>query len=113
MATVVELPIRYDLPAHRYRVTLSGAEFSLRFTFRDRTSSWYLDLFDVDGNPLALGRRLSPSYSPLLGVAVDRGPSGLLYVEGADPYERDGIRLFYVTDLEADTDLAVSATVDP
>lgn len=110
---VVELPIRFDLPAHRYRVTLSGVEFGLRFTFRDRTSSWYLDLFDVDGNPLALGRRLSPGYSPLLGVAVDRGPSGYLLVTGSDPYEREGIRLFYVTDVDAPAALAISATVDP
>jgi len=112
----IELPILTDEPSHRFRATLDGRKFVLRLTYRDRTASWYLDLYDVDEVPIALGRRLSPGSSPLLGVGVDRGPAGMLYVVGTEPYPRDGLRLIYIEAAEltaSATPSTLAVTVDP
>jgi len=112
---VVELPILHDLPSHRYRIQLGGVSYVVRLTYRDRLASWYLDLYDVDEEPIALGRRLSPRFSPLLGIGVDRGPSGLLYVEGPDRDGRDTVRLYHIdpTALVATDTVTLAVSVDP
>lgn len=91
-----KLPIYTDVPSHRYRIALDGVQYELRLTYRDRTASWYLDLWDEDGGALLLGRRLSPGWSPNFGVLTG-GPPGLLLVLGADPYPRGEIELWYYT----------------
>lgn len=94
-----KLPFLHDIPCHRYTVPLDGALYEVRLTYRERTGSWYLDLWDPLGAPLLLGRRLSPNWSPQGGVITD-GPPGLLAVFGRDPYERDEIELWYFTEAE-------------
>lgn len=95
----LRLPFFHDLPAHRYTVALDGAQYEVRLTYRDRTASWYLDLWDSSGAAVVLGRRLSPGWSPQ-GFVTSSGPPGLLFVFGKDPYARDEIELWYVTAAE-------------
>jgi hypothetical protein len=69
-------------------VQLGDAEFRVRLTWRERLSSWYLDLYTADGTALVLGKRLSASYTPLGGIVRDGLPAGgTLYVRGPNgPY---------------------------
>lgn len=78
-----------ELPSHTQTVVLGASQFTIRFTFRDRTGAWYLDLWTVDGDPVILGRRLSVDWSPLLGLALDNAPEGVLFVRGPDGYVRE------------------------
>ena len=90
-----------------YRIALDNEEFVLTFTFRARTSSWYIDVAASDGAPLAVGRRMSPGWGPLLGLNLPGSPKGELWVEAdRDPYEREDLgtrlKLFYIPEAEAD-----------
>lgn len=87
------LPAFPTIPRHRYTVTLGDERFQVRLTWRARTRAWYLDLFDADGDAVALGRRLSPGFGPLLHLLpAGKYEDGELYVSGAlDPYRQEDL----------------------
>lgn len=99
-----QLAVRWDLPASRQSVILADTLYEVQLVYRRRSVSWYLSLWDLDGNLVAGGRRLTPGWAVNLGM-VD-GPDGLLLVTGPEDYRRDdlGTRLrltFYPrTDVE-------------
>jgi hypothetical protein len=95
----LKMPFFHDQPAHRYTVPLDGVQYEVRLTYRERTASWYLDLWDEQGGELLKGRRLSPNGSPQGGVITD-GPPGVIVAFGRDPYDRYEIELWYYTEAE-------------
>lgn len=79
-----------DLPQGTTTQTWDDRQIQIRTTFRERTGSWYMDLFELDGTPIVFGRRVSPSFIPLLGLGFEgeslpRGQT-LLVVGPDDPY---------------------------
>lgn len=62
-------------------VTLSGVEYRLRVRWSEPLAAWYMDLYTATGDPIQVGRRLSPGYAPLLGL---NGADGLFLVDGQD-----------------------------
>lgn len=87
-------------PRHSQTVTLGGKVLRLTFTWRARTASWYVDFRQADGTAIALGRRLSPGWSPVAGLRSDALPDGVFLVFGPDDYERNdlgtALRLVYL-----------------
>lgn len=106
-----------QLPAHTQTVVIQDAQYIVRLVYRSRTAAWYFDLRTVDGDDLALGRRLSEDWSPLLGLLIDNAPDGLWFVRGPDAYDRDDLGsnlllMFYeLADLPAATVAADVPTV--
>ena len=100
----VQLTTNPDQPQRTQTVTLGDRQFRVRLTFRDRTSSWYFDLFAADETPLAIGRRLSPAWSPLAALVLVDGPDGVVLVDGPEPYARfdlgDTLKVLFVDDDE-------------
>ena len=100
------------LPSHRLRVPLGARAYDLRLTWRERPAGWYLDLWQVDGTPIALGRRLTPGWDPILGLGIADSPDdgGFLTVRGPDPYERadlgTALRLVWMTTAEVEAGVA-------
>ncbi|NOT72464.1 MAG: hypothetical protein HOP09_14680 [Hyphomicrobium sp.] len=90
----LKIPIVTELPAQKFQIVLDGVQYTLRLTWKDRTASWYLDVYGPQGESIALGRRLSAGYAPLAG-AVTNGPPGLLAVTGTEPASRHETQLFY------------------
>lgn len=93
-----QLPILFDYPEHRYTIALDGVQYDLRLIYRERTASWYLDLWDPDGNALLLGKRLTPSWP--VNTGITSGPPGLIVPTGQDPYDRYELELWYFTAAE-------------
>jgi hypothetical protein len=93
-------------PQQTQIVTLGGVQFQARLTYRNRTRAWYLDLYTSEGTALALGRRLSAGWGPLVGLSIPDGPAGYLFVRGADPYNREALgedlRLIFYTAAEVE-----------
>lgn len=108
-----ELPVYTTAPDYTETVELDGVQYRLRFVWRRRTRSWYLDISLLDGTRVVAGRRLSPGYGPLYGTRLPNAPPGFLYVRGVDPYERAElgtvIRLVYYPSASV---RAVAAPVD-
>lgn len=100
-------------PRHSFVVTLGDLRYRFTFTWRERSSSWYMDLYTQDGTELVLGKRLVPGWSPLAGVDLgEHALGGVLYCRGPEDYERndfgDTLVLVYVP--QADIDAAAAAT---
>ena len=87
----VKITQRSDLRKHRQRVTLDGTEYRIVLTWRQRSRSWYLDLYSADGNPIALGRRLSSGWSPVRGATDAQLPPGAFVVGGPEDYRRSDL----------------------
>lgn len=85
---------------HSYPITLDGGVYLVVQTYRERTDSWYLDLYDSAGTLLAGGRRLSPGRFPLHWFGLDI--PGEFIVGGTDEFTRydlgvqGGLTLEYV-----------------
>lgn len=62
------LPARNDLPSYRFKITLSGAVYTLRFRFNTRMNRWIMDIADpsnndiLDGLPLLILRNIAGQY---------------------------------------------------
>jgi hypothetical protein len=71
---------------------LGPTKLNLRMTYRERTKSWYLDIYEINGTPVVLGRRLSANWSPIIGYAAIPGLiDGVLYVPGIEGYEQEDL----------------------
>lgn len=101
------------VPQHTITTTLEGTQYRIRYTYRLRTRSWYVDIYSVDDVPLLLGRRLSPFWAIGVGLSVPGGFGGVLLVRGVDEYVRselgDTLSLRYVTTAEAEAARVVTA----
>ena len=109
-----QLQVFPSQPASIQTVTIGEVQYRARFTWRTRTSSWYLDLYKQDGTALALGRRVSPGWGPLLGLSIEGAPDGYLYASGPDEYRRDflgdSLQVRFYT--QAEVDAAAPTTTD-
>lgn len=97
-----------DLPQFTETTTWGDRQVQLRLTFRSRTASWYLDIFELDSTPIVFGRRVSPRFAPLLGLGFggEQLPRDReLFTDGpTDPYARSDLgeilRLLLLSDEE-------------
>ena len=80
-----------DLPDSTQSVALGASMYQIRLYYRVRLRGWYLDIADASGVALLTGRRLSPSWGPILGVKIAGLPIGYLYVQGPAVYERSDL----------------------
>lgn len=60
--TLLEIPVRSDLPAYVERVDLDGSAYTLRLSYNGRRDRWYLDLMASDGSDLVTGLLLVPDF---------------------------------------------------
>ena len=97
-------------------VELDGVRYRIRLTWNGRTRSWYMDLEDIDGKGIAVGRRLSPGSFPV-PKNVPGAPPGTFYVTSQlDPYDQadlgEGMDLVYIPRTELDAIEAQLAAED-
>jgi hypothetical protein len=55
MATLLTIPARNDLPWYKFKIALSGVQYTLHFRFNSRMNRWILDIRDASDNPIILG----------------------------------------------------------
>ena len=99
-----------------FRMELNGIRLQFRMTFRERTKSWYLDMFESNGDPLMLGKRLSPFWSPTFGAARISGLiEGSIFVRGNEGYKQEDLSreldVWYIP--KADLAFFQPTTLDP
>lgn len=90
-----------DEPQHFMTIAWGDRQVRLSFTWRNRTGSWYLDVFELDdtevGAAIVRGRRVSPRWAPLAGLrSVGLPQSPVLVIDGgvgSDPFPRSELGL--------------------
>ena len=60
-------------------VQIEGLEYLFEFTWSDRESAWYLNIYDQDENPIAFGVKLVLNARLLRRFQDPRLPPGLLF----------------------------------
>ena len=55
---ISRIPNTPDVPYYDFEVELDGVEFKLEFRFNNRDLSWYLTVYDIEGEPLRAGLRI-------------------------------------------------------
>lgn len=66
--TAYTIPVSNQYPWHKFRVTLSGVVYTLRFRFNNRSNRWEMDIADasdtdiLDGIPLLIESDLTYQY---------------------------------------------------
>ena len=112
------MPRRLSLdttPDRIQTVTLSDSvSVRLRTHWRPRTASWYADLYQADGTPIATGVRLSTSYTLMEAHVLPEGmQGGHFFVRGPDEYRVGDLGavvqvIWYdSTEIPAETDLGL------
>lgn len=85
---ILNIPIRSDLTAYRFRLDLDGVAYIFDVRYNEREDRWYADILDSDANVLWGGQKLIQGFPLFLGGNARRPefpPGGfiLLDVTGA------------------------------
>ena len=52
---ILEIPVRSDLSAYSFQITLETVVYTFAFRFNARQDRWIWDVQDVDGVPIVIG----------------------------------------------------------
>lgn len=78
--SLFQIPLPQDVPHFTQQVILDGETFTLRCHYNEREDSWYLDLLDVEQNPIVCGRKLVADWPLLHRSRHESLPPGQLYM---------------------------------
>lgn len=104
-----EIPLPQDEPHITEQVILDGVTFTIECRWNERESSWYLSLYDVEGEPIMTDKKMVADWSLTYRLLHDDRPAGdLLVVDvsgtGVDPALSDigeRVILVYADEAEA------------
>lgn len=65
----VTMPLFPD-PYYTYTIAFQGNSYVLEFIYNERSSLYFINLYDADSNPIVLGEALVPNYPILLDYAL-------------------------------------------
>jgi hypothetical protein len=72
------IPTSVDLSSYVQRTTMDGVDYLLRFQFNQRLGRWFVDVRDVEENPIAMGLPLVVNYEIGRWVVDERWLAGRL-----------------------------------
>ena len=73
----VKIPIRTDLPAYDFSITLEGIIYFLAFEWNERGQYWSMDILDQDQNHLVAGVRMTVNVDLLGRFKNTQLPAGV------------------------------------
>jgi hypothetical protein len=89
---ILEIPVRDDLPSYNFQITLEGIVFTLHFRFNVRDDRWYMDVNDVDDEPIVTGVKLLYGLPLLDRYKNERLPLGRFIILDETGEERNPTR---------------------
>lgn len=91
---ILQIPVRNDLPAYEFRISLDGSVYIMSFRYNNRMDRWIMDLMTGEGEPIMMGIVILVNTS-LLGKSRAEGlPPSLLFAinlvnENENPSRKD------------------------
>ena len=59
-----------DSPIYEYSVSLEGNSYIIEMIYNERSSLYFISLYDSDRNPIVLGTALVPGYPMMIDYAL-------------------------------------------
>ena len=89
-----------DSPIYEYSVSLEGNSYIVKMIFNERSSLYFMSLYDADRNPIVLGAALVPGYPIMFDYALNLTGFFLLIQKGtleSEPYKEfpDKLKQYY------------------
>lgn len=82
---VKQLPLRTDgYPYYDFEITLDEIDFTFEFYWNERSGRWYMNIYDIDNNPLFTGICIVADWDLLTGKQVEGMPLGTLITVDTD-----------------------------
>lgn len=100
---ISEIPLRSDTPDFKFTIQLGTRFYVLRFLWNTRTSTWSLDIYTQDEEPILLGQRIFVGFLGFKRFKDLRLPEGRIYFydtsgKSIDPGRTDlgdRVQMFY------------------
>lgn len=91
MANIYVDLILDDAPLYEYSVALEGNSYIIEIQYNERSSLYYLYLYDSDRNPIVLGAGLVPNYPITIDYALPNLSGFFLLIQkgelNSEPYK--------------------------
>jgi len=88
----LEIPIRTDIPAYQFQITLEGTVYTLHFHYNTRAERWVMDVNNVDDEPIVVGVPLLYGLPLLDRYQDERLPLGSFMILDETGEERNPTR---------------------
>lgn len=87
-----KIPVRSDLPAYEFSITLDEKIYNLNFSWNDRTSLWTMDILDENGVELLTGVQMLTNWDMIGRYRIKELPPRMfLCVDTAGEGKNPGI----------------------
>lgn len=73
---MIELPVRFDIPAYSFRTDLDGTIYTLHFNYNRRMNRWMMGIGDAAGNDIVRGIVMLINWPLTLQYTNDAMPKG-------------------------------------
>lgn len=78
--SILEIPVRSDVPFYDMDITLEGTAYFFEFYFNKRKDRWIMDILNQQKEPVLLGTPLLTDVEMFDRFAFDEMPPGLFVV---------------------------------
>lgn len=85
----VKIPVRTDLPAYDFSLTLEGSIFYFSFEWNERGQFWVMDILDQDQSYIVAGVRMVSDVDLLSRFKDTRLPKGTFLITDTSGKSRD------------------------
>lgn len=74
---LIDLPVRFELPEHQFRIEIEGVVYTLRFRWNERTCNWVMDIADSEDNDIVNGLGVFSDIDIIGHIKNDNIPPGI------------------------------------
>lgn len=97
---ILEIPIRTDVPAYKFQITLEKSVFTLHFHYNSRAERWFMDINDVDDVEIVSGIALLYGLPLVDRYKDERLPLGRFIILDETGEKRNPTRSGFGTDFK-------------
>lgn len=97
---ILEIPVRADIPAYQFQITLDGTVYTLKFRFNVRMDRWIMDIADTDEEAILSGIPMLYGLPLVQRFELEELPPGKFVVVDETGEERNPTRTGFGDDFK-------------
>lgn len=89
--SVIKIPTTQNLPSYNQLTSLDNRTYKLNFFWNTRDSHWYMDILDLDENPILPGTKIVCNFPLLLRATHPDAPPGEMIAVDTGGFDEDPV----------------------